>query len=72
VSEEREPSAGGLDTRQAHRNDGYDNWHALEASATDIVVTGDSRLSKRRQSLNIADFTVATSLRELLDEVQPR
>jgi hypothetical protein len=27
------PSAGGLDTRQVHRNDGYDDWHALEASA---------------------------------------
>jgi hypothetical protein len=64
------PSAGGLDTRQVHRNDGYDDWHALEASAADIFVTGDSRLSKRLKSLNIAGFTVVTSLRELLDEVQ--
>lgn len=64
------PSAGGLDTRQVHRNDGYDNWHTLEASAADIFVTGDARLATRLKSLNIADFAVVASLRELLDFVR--
>jgi hypothetical protein len=66
------PAAGGLDTRQVHRNDAYDNWHALEASAVDIFVTGDKRLATRLTSLNIADFTVVASLRELVDVVRAR
>ena len=66
------PSPGGLDTRQVDRNDGYDNWHALEASAADIFVTGDGRLATRLKSLNIPDFTVVASLRELLDLVRAR
>jgi hypothetical protein len=41
------PSSGGLDTRQVDRNGGYDNWHALEASAADIFATGDRRLAAR-------------------------
>ena len=63
---------GGLETRQVDRNDGYDNWHALMAAAADIFVTGDERLAVRMKWLNIADFTVVKTLRELLDVVGTR
>ena len=66
------PWAGGIETRQTDWGDGYDNWHALEASAADIFVTGDDGLAKKLKQLKIADFTVVTSLRELLDKVQSR
>ena len=66
------PWAGGIETRETDRSDGYDNWHALEASAADIFVTGDTGLAKNLKRLKIADFTVVTSLRELLDKVQSR
>jgi hypothetical protein len=66
------PWAGGIETRQTDPGDGYDNWHALEASAADIFVTGDDGLAKNLKRLKIADFTAVTSLRELLDKVQSR
>ena len=61
-----------VETRQTDRGDGYDNWHALEASAADIFVTGDGGLATNLRRLKVTDFTVVTSLRELLDEVQSR
>lgn len=51
--------------RQAHRNDGYDLWHALLASAADVLVTGDERLAALLARAPLNGFRVAASLNEL-------
>ncbi len=52
---------------QPERNDGYDQWHAIQAAAADVFFTGDRSLAARVARVPIEGFRVVTSLRELLD-----
>ncbi len=52
--------------RQPRRADGYDLWHALLASAADVFVTGDERLTALLARVPLDGFRVAASLDELL------
>ncbi len=56
---------------QPERNDGYDLWHAIQASAADVFVTRDTLLANRLARVPIDGFRVVTSLRELLPEPAP-
>jgi len=56
----------GNQPRQPRRNDGYDLWHALLASAADVLVTGDERLAALLARVPLDGFRVAASLDELL------
>src|SRR3989442_1280594 len=57
--------------RQPRRHDGYDLWHALQASAADVFVTGDERLAALLARVPLDGFRVAASLDELLADEPP-
>ncbi len=55
--------------RQPAFGDGYDLWHAVLASATDVLVTGDNRLYDHVSRVPGVDgFRVVKSFGELLEE----
>jgi hypothetical protein len=56
--------------RHAHRNDGYDLWHATLGSTAEVFVTFDQRLSDHLERIpNLAGFRVVRSVTELLKSV---
>ena len=53
--------------RYAHRNDGYDLWHAILGSTAEIFVTFDHRLADHLERIpNLTGFRVVRSVGELL------
>jgi hypothetical protein len=58
--------------RRPQRNDGYDLWHALLASAADVFVTHDERLAGLLARVPLASFRVVPSLDALLAEYRRR
>ena len=52
--------------RRPQRQDGYDLWHALQASAADVFVTRDERLAGLLGRVPLDGFRVAASLGALL------
>jgi hypothetical protein len=61
------PQGGGSQTRETDRGADFDLWHVLLASAADIFLTGDRALASNLRRVRVENFTVVTSLRELLD-----
>jgi hypothetical protein len=51
---------------QPDRNDGYDLWHAIHASAADLFVTRDTLLAEHLARVTIERFRVVTSLRDVI------
>jgi hypothetical protein len=60
-----------IERRKPDLGDGYDQWHAIQASAVEVFVTRDTRLARHLMRVPILDFRVLTSLRELLQSTTP-
>jgi hypothetical protein len=50
---------------QADPNDGYDQWHVVQAAAADVFLTRDKLLATRLQRILVEGFRVVSTLREL-------